>query len=152
MTNEEAIKKLEGFKNYLCSGNPIWDTNEVAEVFDTAIEALRKDVPDTNVGDMVSRQAAIDALGEEPPVWYDGEDELAERNQWRRDVNAIKALPPAQPFFDKDKVSDLLYRIYSICSPHTSVTDIIARNYYFKELGKELFGDDIPVWMEVEHE
>ena len=46
--------------------------------------------------DTISRQAAIDALGEEPPVWYDGEDEIAERNQWRRDVAAIKALPPAQ--------------------------------------------------------
>ena len=47
--------------------------------------------------DMISRQAALDALGEEPPVWYDGDDEIAERNQWRRDVAALKALPPAQP-------------------------------------------------------
>ena len=47
--------------------------------------------------DMISRQAALDALGEEPPVWYDGDDEIAERNQWRRDVAAIKALPTAQP-------------------------------------------------------
>ena len=46
--------------------------------------------------DMISRQAALDALGEEPPVWYDGEEELAERYQWRRDVAAIKALPSAQ--------------------------------------------------------
>jgi hypothetical protein len=30
-------------------------------------------------------------------VWYDGEDEIAERNQWRRDVNAIKAVPAAYP-------------------------------------------------------
>lgn len=47
--------------------------------------------------DLISRAAAINALGEEPPVWYDGEDEIAERNQWRRDVAAIKALSPAQP-------------------------------------------------------
>ena len=47
--------------------------------------------------DLISRQAAIDALGEEPPVWYDGEDEIAERNQWRCDVTAIKELPSAQP-------------------------------------------------------
>lgn len=47
--------------------------------------------------DTISRAAAIDALGEEPPVWYDGEDEIGERNQWRRDVAAIKALPSAQP-------------------------------------------------------
>lgn len=49
------------------------------------------------MSDLISRQAAIDALGEEPPVWYDGEDEIAERNQWRRDVTAIKELPSAQP-------------------------------------------------------
>lgn len=48
------------------------------------------------MSDLISRQAAIDALGEEPPVWYDGEDEIAERNQWRRDVNAIKAVPSVQ--------------------------------------------------------
>lgn len=47
--------------------------------------------------DLIDRQAAIDALGEEPLVWNDGEDELAERDQWRRDANAIKALPSAQP-------------------------------------------------------
>ena len=46
--------------------------------------------------DMILRQAAINALGEEPPVWYDGEEFLAERSQWRRDVNAIKAVPSIQ--------------------------------------------------------
>jgi len=46
---------------------------------------------------LISLNAAIDALGEEPLVWHDGEDEIAERNQWRRDVAAIKALPSAQP-------------------------------------------------------
>lgn len=45
----------------------------------------------------ISRQAAIDALGEEPLVWHeDDAGEVAERNQWRRDVAAIKALPSAQ--------------------------------------------------------
>ena len=48
------------------------------------------------VDDCISRQAALDALGEEPPVWYDGEEFLSERIQWRRDVNAIKAVPSIQ--------------------------------------------------------
>lgn len=43
--------------------------------------------------DCISRAEAIEALGEEPPVWYDETDEIAERNQWRRDVAAIEALP-----------------------------------------------------------
>ena len=47
--------------------------------------------------DTISRQEALDALGEEPLVWTDSEGEIAERNQWRRDVAAIKAVPSAQP-------------------------------------------------------
>lgn len=61
--------------------------------------------------DMISRQAAINALGEEPPVWYDGEDELAERNQWRRDVAAIKALPPAQPEITNEEIRFVLKQL-----------------------------------------
>lgn len=48
------------------------------------------------MSELIRKQDALDALGEEPPVWYDGEDEIAERNQWRRDVNAIKGVPPVQ--------------------------------------------------------
>lgn len=47
--------------------------------------------------DVISRREALEALGEEPLVWTDSEGEIAERNQWRRDVAAIKALPSAQP-------------------------------------------------------
>lgn len=47
--------------------------------------------------DLISRQAALAALGEEPLVWCDDDGEIAERAQWRRDVAAIKAVPPAQP-------------------------------------------------------
>lgn len=44
--------------------------------------------------DLISRQAAIEALGEEPEVWT-GKDEYAQglNNQWHYDKNAIKALP-----------------------------------------------------------
>lgn len=49
------------------------------------------------MNDTISRRAAIEALGEEPLVWHeDDAGEVAERNQWRRDVAAIKALPSAQ--------------------------------------------------------
>ena len=46
--------------------------------------------------DLISRQAVIEALGEEPEVWTDSDAEIAERNQWRMDVAAIKAVPSAQ--------------------------------------------------------
>ena len=47
--------------------------------------------------DLISRQAAIDALGDEPEVWT-GEDEYAQglNNQWTYDRNAIKHVPSAQ--------------------------------------------------------
>lgn len=48
---------------------------------------------------LIKRQDALDALGEEPLVWYDSEDEIAERNQWRSAVKAIKAVPSAQPYY-----------------------------------------------------
>ena len=46
--------------------------------------------------DYISRQAAIDALGEEPFVWNeDDESELAELFEWRRCRGIIEALQPA---------------------------------------------------------
>ena len=47
--------------------------------------------------DSIYRQAAIDALGEKPLAWTEGEYELGLQQQWEADVNAIKALPSAQP-------------------------------------------------------
>lgn len=46
-------------------------------------------------GDLISRAEAIEALGEEPPVWCDEEYEIAERDQWRADIEAIKSVPSA---------------------------------------------------------
>ena len=48
--------------------------------------------------DMISRQKAIDALGEKPLAWEQGEYEEGLQTQWESDVEAIKALPSAQPY------------------------------------------------------
>lgn len=48
--------------------------------------------------DLIDRQAAISALGEESEVWVDDDDyTLGQRNQWRYDVAALKAVPSVQP-------------------------------------------------------
>ena len=54
--------------------------------------------------DVISRQAAIDALGEEPEAWP-GNDEYAQglKNQWWHDVYALKTAPPTQPERKKGK-------------------------------------------------
>ena len=47
--------------------------------------------------DLIERSAAVESLGEEPPVWMGEDYELAERDQWRRDKAAIESVPSAQP-------------------------------------------------------
>ena len=47
--------------------------------------------------DLISRQAAINALGDKPLAWTEGEYELGLQNQWQSDVDALKELPSAQP-------------------------------------------------------
>lgn len=49
------------------------------------------------VNDSISRQAALDALGEAPEVWTDSPEEFAALSQWEMDVTAIKAVPSAEP-------------------------------------------------------
>ena len=90
------------------------------------------------MSDLIDRQAAIDALAEalNPHLV-----------KFVRAKNAIEQLPPIQP--DKDKVSNLLYHIYSIQSPHLDMNGVIAKKYYCEELWKELFGkeSELPKWM-----
>ena len=84
MTREEAIEILKSKMDGSVDTSYEW-----AEAVRMAIEALKAPTG------FISKRDAIDALGEEPPVWYDGEDEIAERNQWRRDKAAIESLPSA---------------------------------------------------------
>ena len=115
MTRAEAIKVLSSY-----DVNGVWadvdgkpyNAEEQAEAFDMAIEALKgaeincahcpryfETEDETGVHshceDLISRAEAIEALGEEPPVWCDEEYEIAERSQWRADVEAIKSVPSA---------------------------------------------------------
>lgn len=43
--------------------------------------------------ELIRRCDALEALGEEPLVWNDSIEEIAEWRQWRRDAAAIKAVP-----------------------------------------------------------
>lgn len=57
-------------------------------------QAVAKDI-NVPVSDCISRQAAIEALGEEPMVWDDDSDyELGQRSQWKADKLAIESVPP----------------------------------------------------------
>lgn len=86
--------------------------------------------------ELISKQAAIDAIRT-----------VIGDNRSISVCEAVKQLPPIQP--DKDKVSNLLYHIYSIQSPHLDMNGVIAKKYYCEELWKELFGkeSELPGWM-----
>ena len=47
--------------------------------------------------ELISRQAAINALGDKPLAWTEGEYEIGLQNQWQSDVDALKELPSVQP-------------------------------------------------------
>ena len=56
--------------------------------------------------DLISRQAAIDALGEKPLAWTEGEQELGLQNQWQSDVDALNDLPSAQPEYTEQDMRE----------------------------------------------
>ena len=64
--------------------------------------------------DLIDKQEAIDALGEEPEVWME-DDEYAKglNNQWHYDVNALKALPSAQSEITNRYNLKKIYNIYA---------------------------------------
>ena len=94
------------------------------------------------MSNLIDRQAAIDALDKR----FDSipMEQTSEILLLRKD---LREMPPIQP--DKDKVSNLLYHIYSIQSPHLDVSGVVAKKYYCEELWKELFGkeSELPRWM-----
>ena len=45
------------------------------------------------MSDFISRQAAIEALDEEPDVWLEDDYSYGLRDQWRYDKTAIEAVP-----------------------------------------------------------
>ena len=100
---QQAIDALSYCQTYLFDSR---DDDEKISLEDAeyAIEQLPPAQPETHdkhtethACDLISRQAVIEALGKEPEVWTDSDAEIAERNQWRMDVAAIKAVPSAEP-------------------------------------------------------
>ena len=80
----------------------IWDCEINHPVFQDTVGDLMLAViqlhesmePPNRQTDLISRQAAIKALGEEPLVWGDDDDySLGQFNQWEDDIKALDALP-----------------------------------------------------------
>lgn len=97
MNREEAMYLLNNLRSVA--------EGKEDEAIDTAIEALSSseiptestNTPTNTPTDLISRADAIEALGEEPEVWTDTEEEWAYRNAWVEHISAIKSLPSAEP-------------------------------------------------------
>ena len=96
--------------------------------------------------DLISRQAALDALGEEPEVWT-GKDEYAQglNNQWWHDVVAIKAVPSAQP--ERKEGEWILVKgsngiDYHKCSECLHTQDITGVKNYCAVCGAKMEGEE----------
>ena len=112
MDNQEAIRLIRNLST-MCEftdayGEPI-DSDAYYEAVDIAISALQvQDAPDTNVGTMISRQAAIDEIEYELEMINSALDSITldfnarerlrqRRGEAREILNSIQQLPSAQP-------------------------------------------------------
>lgn len=112
MNNQEAIEVIK-----LAQAQIEWDyPMDYTVAFDMAISALQEQEAKhsiessltQNALDLISRQAAIDAIGEKPLAWTEGEYELGLQNQWQSDVDALNGLPSAQT----EQLTDKEQRIF----------------------------------------
>lgn len=64
-----------------------------------AKEQVKEETKGTKIGDSISRQVAIAALGERPVVWNEWADEysLGQQNQYDADLLAIETVPAIDP-------------------------------------------------------
>jgi len=96
MTNQEAISVLESINaktDYF-----LINDDARAEAIDIAISALQaQDVPETNVGDTVSRQAAINALCRRCDLAAEDDEPCTEKCN---DIKTLEKLPSVTPKAD----------------------------------------------------
>ena len=97
LSRKEALEILNGMKVKIKIPKAAVMQNKRNAALDMAIEALKySEIPNSST-DCISRQAAIDALGERPMVWVESDYELGARNQYDADVLALETVPSAQP-------------------------------------------------------
>lgn len=125
MTNVLAIRIL--------TGDVLGTKEQTQDAIKMAVKALSQpDVPDTNVGDTISRQAAIDAVEESRRLNHhqDGKEACAHEYEHRHFLKILMELPSAQPddrlkkiadivegtidHFDLDDAMDVLYQIKEV--------------------------------------
>lgn len=49
MKPEEASNNVQKIKNYMCAGDPMWDTTVIEQTIDTAIDALQSKLDEREI-------------------------------------------------------------------------------------------------------
>lgn len=115
-TDDDAVEAIEGLPSAQKAKGELADVNhyflegvqlavDVVEGMPEPKDAENGSMPcpdarnshDRTTDDCISRQAAIDALGERPMLWVESDYELGARNQYDADVLALETVPSAQP-------------------------------------------------------
>lgn len=65
--------------------------------------------------ELIDRQAAIDALGEQPMVWTDSDYELGRQNQYDSDVSAIQNVPTIEAI-EVVRCKDCRWKLWTHCA------------------------------------
>ena len=73
------------------------ESMKVDLTYDLLYEKVESDREQEPCEDCISRQAAIDALGECPMNWTDSEAEITAERDWIDAVNMLKSLPSVNP-------------------------------------------------------
>ena len=106
-----------------------------------ALPSAQPNVHDTNVGDIISRQDAIDALGERPMVWAESDYELGARNQYDADVLALETLPSAERKKGRWITKSTNGEMFDVCSACGYVEWDDSHNYC-PNCGAEMRGEE----------
>ena len=103
---------LNAYKEKLCNQQRWEEADEYQRILDRfmSFASAQPDVPDTNVGDTISRQAAIDAVEESRRLNHhqDGKEACAHEYEHRHFLKLLRDLPSAQP--DLSEYSDKLWK------------------------------------------
>lgn len=94
---EEVIKQLKKLKSF--------HNGSYGEAINFAIESIKVDMAydleyekaESYCDDCISRQVAIDALGECPMNWTDSDGEITAERDWKDTVEMLKSLPSVIP-------------------------------------------------------
>lgn len=97
------------------------------------------------MSDLISRQAAIDALAKFVPYAICDESTESYTNGLTDAYNLICQLPSAQP--DEEKISDLLYDVYRLTCPQLGTGGVALLKSYIFMVYREIFGEEGPEWM-----